>query len=212
MADTDNDLRLNELGRYRKQGSRLTLEVHSHCEVPAGCGGAVLRWRRPGAPIGLRVSTYVAVPHDGFCIDGQPAKEQRITLPPGDHVLSLVVESPGAGGFIMLRGDLDPHLPTAVRPQACSAADAHWAATIVEPSEGWRLPRFDASAFAPLVEAAVPNPSDKKRWSWEYLQKNCKGLGLGVNAPRTGVLGLFSAAPTRAWVRWSFHIDHMGFS
>ena len=86
------------------------------------------------------------------------------------------------------------------------------AISIVEPSEGWRLQGFDGSAFAPLVEAPVPKPPDKKKWSWEYLQKDCKGLGLGANAPRTGVLGLFSSAPKRAWVRWSFHLDHEGFS
>jgi sulfatase modifying factor 1 len=31
------------------------LEAHSHCEVPAGCGGVVLQWRNPSA--GLRNET-----------------------------------------------------------------------------------------------------------------------------------------------------------
>ena len=59
MSDRD-DLRLNELQRYRKTSSRLALEVHSHCEVPAGCGGVVLRWRRPGAPVGISLLSYVS--------------------------------------------------------------------------------------------------------------------------------------------------------
>ena len=50
--DDKPDLRLNELERFRKTSSRLALEAHSHCEVPAGCGGVVLRWTRPGAPLG----------------------------------------------------------------------------------------------------------------------------------------------------------------
>jgi len=50
-AMSSDDLRLNSLDRFRKSKSGLTLEVYSSCEVPAGCGGAVLRWRRPGAPI-----------------------------------------------------------------------------------------------------------------------------------------------------------------
>jgi hypothetical protein len=59
MPDSD-DLRLNELQRYRKTSGRLALKVHSHCEVPAGCGGVVLRWRRPGAPIGIALFSYVS--------------------------------------------------------------------------------------------------------------------------------------------------------
>jgi hypothetical protein len=39
--------RLNSLDRFRKQPGRLVLEEHSHCQVPAGCGGGVLRRRNP---------------------------------------------------------------------------------------------------------------------------------------------------------------------
>ena len=31
-----SNLRLNSLDQFRKQSSRLVLEEHSHCEVPAG--------------------------------------------------------------------------------------------------------------------------------------------------------------------------------
>jgi hypothetical protein len=37
------DLRLNSLSRYTKRSPEYVLEEHSHCEVPAGCGGVVLR-------------------------------------------------------------------------------------------------------------------------------------------------------------------------
>lgn len=36
MSDDDETFRLNALNRYEKR-SRLMLEAHSHCEVPAGC-------------------------------------------------------------------------------------------------------------------------------------------------------------------------------
>jgi hypothetical protein len=38
---------LNSLDRFRKHPGQLVLEEHGHCEVPAGCGGVVLRWRNP---------------------------------------------------------------------------------------------------------------------------------------------------------------------
>ena len=41
---TDEGPKLNGPDRYRKRSPRLVLEEHSHCEVPAGCGGVVLRW------------------------------------------------------------------------------------------------------------------------------------------------------------------------
>jgi len=82
MSDSD-DLRLNELQRYRKTSSRLALEVHSHCEEPAGCGGVVLRWRRPGAPIGISLLSYVSGSSEGPFLDGKRFDEQRMTLAPG---------------------------------------------------------------------------------------------------------------------------------
>ncbi len=33
------DLNLNSLSRFSKKSSTMILEVYSHCEVPAGCGG-----------------------------------------------------------------------------------------------------------------------------------------------------------------------------
>src|SRR5262249_23220637 len=54
----DDNLRLNAISRYSKQSSQYVLEVHSHCEVPAGCGGLVLRWRNPHLAIPLEIWTY----------------------------------------------------------------------------------------------------------------------------------------------------------
>jgi hypothetical protein len=53
-----DELRLNSLSRYSKQSDEYTLEVHSHCEVPAGCGGVVLRWRNPRLSIPIEIWTY----------------------------------------------------------------------------------------------------------------------------------------------------------
>lgn len=206
MSDSD-DLRLNELQRYRKTSDRLALEVHSHCEVPAGCGGVVLRWRHPGAPLGLSLFSYVSGSFEGPFIDGKPITEQRITLAPGEHVLSLVVNKPGnAGllqpgnqGFLLLRASLQPNIATALRREAVSQPDGRWRAATREPPEGWQLPGFDSPDFVPLVEKPVPEPKGNERWSWQTLQRDAKGLGLPAKA-------------SRAWVRWSFHLGLEGFS
>ncbi len=52
MAESD-ELKLNTIGRFVKRSPCLALEQHNHCEVPAGCGGVVLRWFNPsrGIPI-----------------------------------------------------------------------------------------------------------------------------------------------------------------
>lgn len=52
----DRELKLNSISRFSKQSPRLVLEEHGHCEVPAGCGGVVLRWRGADDPIALKLS------------------------------------------------------------------------------------------------------------------------------------------------------------
>jgi hypothetical protein len=54
----DHKLKLNGLSRYTKQSPRLVLEEYSHCEVPAGYGGVVLRWRNPDQPLPMLVSSF----------------------------------------------------------------------------------------------------------------------------------------------------------
>lgn len=197
MSDSD-DFRLNELARYRKTSSQLALEVHSHCEVPAGCGGVVLRWRRPGVAIGLALSSYVKDVPAGLSLDGNPFMEQRVNVTAGAHVLSFEVNRPGDTGFVLMQARLNPAIASAVRATLASAPDGRWKATTRPPPEGWRLPDFADADFAPLVERPVPEPKTNERWRWEMLQRDAKGLGLASSAPK-------------AWVRWSFHVDDEGF-
>ncbi|MCP5093519.1 MAG: hypothetical protein GY949_21640 [Gammaproteobacteria bacterium] len=83
-----NDLRLNSLDRFEKNSERLVLEEHGHCEVPAGCGGVVLRWFNPnsGVPVifhgGLadRLTIYV---------DEVQADSGRVIVPYGEHLLAI---------------------------------------------------------------------------------------------------------------------------
>src|SRR5512146_292422 len=86
----DDDLRLNALSRYSKHSSEYVLEVHSHCEVPAGCGGVVLRWRNPRDAIPVEIRAYTA--GDAQCfLDGSPPTSARPLVPYGEHVLAWTI-------------------------------------------------------------------------------------------------------------------------
>ena len=86
-----DEQRLNSLDRFRKQPGRLVLEVYSHCEVPAGCGGAVLRWRNPLAAVPVRVHLYS--PGKAVCFfDGSELRTAGADLAPGLHVIAIALE------------------------------------------------------------------------------------------------------------------------
>ena len=73
----NKDLKLNRMG---KKG--LVLEEYSHCEVPAGCGGVVIRWARSDAPAEVRF--VIPGPDARIYVDGvEQGLEARIVLTPG---------------------------------------------------------------------------------------------------------------------------------
>jgi hypothetical protein len=109
---------------------------------------------------------------------------------------------------------LHPEIVTARCSIAVSRGDGRWRASMTAPPDGWRLPGFDDSAFVPLVEKDVPEPKDNKKWSWEFLCKEAKGLGLPAPpGPSKGWLSFFrDSHGDKAWVRWSFRVDDEGFA
>lgn len=197
MAE-DEGLRLNELARFSKRSQRLALEAHSHCEVPAGCGGAVLRWRRPGEPIGIRITSYLTPTCSDLQLDGVALDETRVKVAPGEHVISFVVDGPRANtGFVLARIHLMPTIQTAHTPVAKADEHGRWQASLSEPAGAWRSPGFDAQELEALIAAPVPEPEGNARWIVQSLGA-ASGRGLSASAPR-------------AWIRWSFSVDHEGF-
>ncbi len=88
MTDDDDDLKINTLHRFAKASPRLVLHEYSHCEVPAGCGGVVLRWVDPrlGEPATVRVSADETAE---VWLDGDPLENARTQLAPGAHVVAV---------------------------------------------------------------------------------------------------------------------------
>jgi hypothetical protein len=163
MADPQ---RLNSLDRFRKQPGRLVLEEHSHCEVPAGCGGVVLRWRNPLAALHVTVRLYAPVQAVCF-LDGQELQTGRIDLVPGPHVVAVVlehVERDLIGGLLMFAATYDPkeyqrHLPAEVEEApltVLSESDGTWKFTLDPPPDDWTALAFDDRDWPALIRTSTP--------------------------------------------------------
>ncbi len=189
MADQP---RLNSLERFRKQPARLVLEEHSHCEVPAGCGGVVLRWRNPHATV--PVTLYLYAPVQADCrVDGAALPSGRIDLTPGRHILTVALADVDlAGPLLMFAATFDPekrgqHRPAGVveRPfTVASAADGTCKFTLRPPPEGWDRQDFDDRGWPALGQVPTPIEPGRNLPPWEC--RECAQLGavcLGLVAP-----------------------------
>jgi hypothetical protein len=156
-----SETKLNSLDRFRKQSPRLVLEEHSHCEVPAGCGGVVLRWRNPHVGLPLLVHFYAPGTSSLF-LDGREVTQIGNDLPPGPHVVGIfLAQAELSGGLFMFAAVHDEmaqkHLPEGVKEEPfrlTSEADRFWRATTEEPDEHphrWTDPAFDDSGWLPLA-------------------------------------------------------------
>jgi hypothetical protein len=160
----DRELELNSLDRYVKSSPQYVLEEHSHCEVPAGCGGVVLRWRDRFTSIPVELAVAVAGEAQvEVRVDNEKPPSVRPLLPPGRHVLMVAVEP----GSTMLAWVTSPDVegPLLWTP---GPADA-WRFTTDEPAPAaWTDPDFDVSSW--LVAVPVPAPEETgTRYSVRYL-------------------------------------------
>jgi hypothetical protein len=198
----DRELKVNSLSRYSKDSPLLILEEHGHCEVPAGCGGVVLRWRDPRAGIPLIMRLYAA----GECtvfLDGQPPPSARSIVPFGEHVFGFAVSRVDpAYTVLMFAAANEPPTAGASRvddPVAVTTADdGRWRYTVDEPADdGWLRPGFDDSGWQVMrAQEERRPPDDPKRDPDGYRVRRLEqagAVGLGV-APGTA----------RAWIRREF--------
>jgi hypothetical protein len=204
---------LNSLDRFRKQSSRLVLEVHDHCEVPAGCAGVVLRWRNPLAAQPLRI--YLYSPVKPVCLfDSEELRSSRIDLEPGTHVAGFVLQDAGfvTGLLLMFAGVFDParnrHSAASALTEApfalITAGDGTWKYTLEEPAGNWQDAAFDDSAWVLLVvHHPAPQPETRDRGYYQWLRCQQAGaVSLGA------VEGQMLARPALAtvWIRKVFTI------
>ncbi|HEU4734652.1 MAG TPA: hypothetical protein VFT22_42465 [Kofleriaceae bacterium] len=188
----DDDLRINRLHRFAKHSPRLVLHEYSHCEVPAGCGGVVLRWTDPaqGVPVSIALTTLKGT--GKTWLDGSPLASSRTLLTAGWHVLAFHLrrDDPSRLWFsIGALPDADPdrdliHQGTPVYRQAALA-----------PADGWTAPGFDDTGWsAPvLVGPEIGVPADP----WERMALD--------RARRCGQ-PVFAFSERALWVRVTFAV------
>jgi hypothetical protein len=198
----DRELKLNSLSRYSKESPLFILEEHGHCEVPAGCGGVVLRWRDPRAGTPLTMRIYAA----GECavvLDGQPPPSARSVVPFGEHALGFAVSGfdPEYLVLMFVAANEPPERRTTGVDDPVSivtAADGTWRYTVQRPADdGWRHPGFDDRGWREMrrLDERRP-PEDPKRDYDRYAVRRLTEAGA------VG-LGVAEAAET-VWIRKEF--------
>jgi hypothetical protein len=202
---------LNSLDRFRKRSPRLMLEQHAGCEVPAGCGGVVMRWRNPLEARPVRVHIYAAGEFTAS-IDGEELRLGRLDLRPGRHVLAVELSKTDRwSGLLMVSLRNNTH-ETACRDASnllgeapfhiTSAADGTWRYMLDRPSEGWTSPGLDDSGWGALVDRPIPEPGRDQPNQYQHrVCREEKAAGLGLPdalrpVPRPGFV----------WVRKVFEI------
>src|SRR5262245_24677838 len=158
-----DEQQLNSVERFRKQPGRLILEEHSHCEVPAGCGGVVLRWRNPFTAVPLTADFYSPT-RATFLVDGTAPPTARIDLAPGRHVFSFSLENADlSAGLVLFAASHEPKQPSdresgvIEQPlKVLSEGDGTWKFTLDHPPDGWATLAFEAGDWPALVQVPAP--------------------------------------------------------
>jgi hypothetical protein len=163
VANDDEDLRINTLHRFAKHSQKLVLHEYSHCEVPAGCGGVVLRWIDPHQGVPAQIRLTAAAARGSLWLDGNSLASALFQLRPGVRVfaLHLTRTKPIAQPFCLhvafdRRDDATVRLGTGRY-------------TPTAPDETWLEPAFDDRAWPllPLASADLIAASDR-RGSFEW--------------------------------------------
>lgn len=174
---TKRDLTVNSLSRYSKESPGLVLEEHGHCEVPAGCGGVVLRWINSNRAIPVSLWLFAndrCIPY----LDGSMQESGRPLIAFGEHVLGFhVAPAEVSSLFFMFAAvyDEDSMVHTEVsrktgkKLSVLSADDNSWKYTTTEPlDDAWSRPGFDDSGWSAMRSVDLPPPAQEDRNYYRY--------------------------------------------
>jgi hypothetical protein len=205
------ELKVNSLSRYSKTSPVYVLEEHGHCEVPAGCGGVVLRWRDPREGLPFAVRLHAGGDECQMYLDGSPPPASRSLVGYGRHVAAFDIT--GADPAFMVIAFAGFHPPDGMtertlapsRPQpVLSAADGSWKYTLTEPADDlWTRSGFDDAAWEPMIERPERRPpADPKRDFDRYrLSKLAEQGAVGLGVTGQG---------ERIWIRKEFELTPPG--
>jgi hypothetical protein len=187
----ERDLQLNSLSRYRKRSDQFTLEVHSHCEVPAGCGGVVLRWINPRQTVPFLMRIYAPGPAEVF-LDGTMPVSGTSLLSIGNHVVAIhLTQANLEQGLLMFaafstreRMGVTRQGPPVRELSVLSRADGSWRYTATQPVDDWRLPEFNDAAWQPMIDRPIARPDKKQPGSYQHQlleETGAHALGLPLD-------------------------------
>lgn len=173
-----DDLNLNSISRFSKHSPHLHLEEHGHCEVPAGCGGVVLRWYNPAKGVPVLLNAYWGTAPAALLLNGVAPISARPLVSLGRVVLAMHFDStrptarrrhwwparvtdqalfmfaisrPDSGSYSMTDKSLFV---------ARSVPDGSWRFSVTPPPDPWVLPAFDAAGWPELVDRPLDPPKE----------------------------------------------------
>jgi hypothetical protein len=200
----DRDLNLNSLARYAKQSPDLVLEERSHCEIPAGCGGVVLRWWNPkqGIPVAIWVHSQAG---REMWLDGRPVSYGVPLVTFGSHVLTFAITrlQPGQVALMVAAFREANDRSGAALPEP----DPRRVVALSLPDGSWKYSRV-----APIGDAWTRSDFDDSGWDAMELGTMPAGDGTSFSgAARLGELGArglaVSGAGSEIWVRKVFELS-----
>ena len=166
-----DDLRLNSIDRFTKMSDRLILEEHGSCEVPAGCGGVVLRWRNPNDGVPLVLYGHYPATSEIF-IDGQLAPSSRVLVPPGEHQLAIKLTDVHPPRIFIWRMVVDvPGNSETTIASGSSMPDGTWRISQDVNDDDlrtWTFAELDDSAWTPMTASRVDIESLDQNERWRY--------------------------------------------
>jgi hypothetical protein len=195
------DLKLNSISRYSKESPQLILEEHGHCEVPAGCGGVVLRWTNPhrSMPVEFWLQTTGEA---RVYLDGKSPGSGRPMVAYGDHVLAFVLsDAKPSSGVLMFAGiydeeeltDTNVSRKTGKRVRILSTDDGSWKYTVNEPEgDSWMTPGFDDSNWKSMTLRDFPDSDDRQYRLRKLREFGARGLTAREKADRIWIRKAFS--------------------
>jgi hypothetical protein len=163
------NLNLNSLSRYSKQSPRLVLEEHGHCEVPAGCGGVVLRWINPHEELPIIMNLHRNGELEVY-LDGSPLSSARPLVKYGQHTLAFRATGfntdYGLLMFVAIYSERDSYVgvipPDNAHPLIVSVPDGTWKYLLTEPpDDSWMHNGYDDSKWMQMVERHLPLLSEE---------------------------------------------------
>ena len=201
---TKRELKLNSLSRYSKKSQQFVLEEHGNCEVPAGCGGVVLRWMNPHRAIPLQVWLQTNG-KTSFYLDGKPIVSGRPVVEYGKHVFGFRISHPDStSGVLMFAGiydqaetrDVTVSRKISYKVQILSAADGSWRYATNEPKDdSWLTLDFDDSNWRSMIQRDYRKPQklgpDQYRFD-KLTAFGARGLGISEKAECLWIRKVFS--------------------